>query len=551
MTAREVGRLLAKALTKEATLADLEVVPDDAVASLPDHLLLAFTAIVDDIVANGSADADRILAKANGNAGQLRGVFIDLLDGAPASPEAEPDEQSAEEPEKPLILDPGSPLDCARAFIDRCHTRDGAPTLAYHRDGFYVWTGTGYGPAPTPEGELRCELWGVLDGAVRRHKESLVPFKPNRVRVGDIFDALRAAAHIPGQLEPPVFLDEPGRDARNLLALKNGILDAVTREIAPHTPRFFNLGAAEYGYDPAATAPAWEAFLDSIFDDDLESRDTIEEILGLFLVPDTRYQKLFLIVGPRRAGKGTIGRLVPKLIGRRRVATPTITSLGEQFGLQELVGKSVAVIGDVRLKADAEDVAGNLLAISGEDGITVRRKFKEDLSGNPLPVRFLLFSNELPHLNDPSGALSSRFIVVQLTQSFLGKEDPHLEDALERELPGILNRCLDGLKRLRERGRFLQPSAGAAAIETLEALASPHKVFLEEMCEWAPGAEVKCDNLYSAWRLWCERNGRDHKGTKQRFARDLRTASEGRLPSPVQKGTGDYKIRVYPGLKLR
>jgi putative DNA primase/helicase len=402
---------------------------------------------------------------------------------------------------------------------------------------------------------LRCDLWGFLDGAFRRVKidreVSIVPFKPNKVRIGDIFDGLRAAANIPASIEPPAFLDDPERDARNLLPLRNGVLDVVTRELIPHSPRLFNLGSADYDFDPNATAPAWEAFLDSLFDDDMESRDTLEEIHGLFLVPDTKYQKLFQIVGPRRAGKGVIGRLIPKMIGRRRVATPTISSLGEPFGLQELVGKSVAVIGDVRLRADAEEVAGNLLAISGEDGVSVRRKFKEALSGNSLPVRFLLFSNELPHLDDPSGALSSRFIIIQLTESFLGKEDPDLETNLEAERPGILNRCLDGLQRLRNRGRFLQPSASAAAVEALEALASPHKVFLAEMFEWNPGAEVSVDTVFVEWDKWCARNGRKFVGDKARLGRDLRTASDGKLPQTAQRGTGRGKIRVYPGLRLR
>lgn len=451
----------------------------------------------------------------------------------------------------PLILDPAAPLDCARAYLDRKHTLNGERTLLHQNEEFFEYTPRGdYRNAPA--GEIRCELWGFLDGALQRKKmekaEIIVPFKPNKVRIGDVFDALRAAANVPASLEPPAFLDDPRRDAGNYLALGNGILNVETRELIPHTPRFFNLGAAGYDYDPVATSPTWERFQSDLFDDDLESRDTLEEILGLFLVRETKYQKIPLVVGPRRAGKGVLGRLVPKVIGKRRVATPTITSLGESFGLQQLVGKSVAVIGDVRLRADAEEVAERLLAISGEDGISIQRKFKESLDGG-LPIRFLLLSNEIPYLNDPSGALSSRFIILQLTESFLGKEDPDLEANLERELPGILNRCLDGLQRLRDRGRFLQPAKGTAAIEALEALASPHKVFLEEMCEWKIGAEVGCDALYSAWRRWCEVNGRDHAGTKQRFARDLRTAFPV-LGKPVRRGT-DERIRVYLGVRLR
>jgi putative DNA primase/helicase len=89
---------------------------------------------------------------------------------------------------------------------------------------------------------------------------------------------------------------------------------------------------------------------------------------------------------------------------------------------------------------------------------------------------------------------------------------------------------------------------GAAAIDALEALASPHRVFLDEMCEEGPMFEVECEALYLTWRKWCENNGREHKGTKQRFARDLRTVCP-TLPKPVRRGTG--RVRVYPGLGLK
>lgn len=361
------------------------------------------------------------------------------------------------------------------------------------------------------EGELRCDLWGFHDGAFRRQRvgkeEAIVPFKPNRVRVGDILDGLRAAANVTETIAPPAFLDAPGMDAGNYLALRNGVLDVASGALLPHSPRFFNLWAADYDFDPGAEAPAWEKFLDDLFDDDLESRSTLEEVLDLFLVPVTKYQKLFLIVGPRRAGKGVIGRLVPKLIGSRAVTTPMIETLGESFGLANLVGKSVAVIGDVRLKANAEEVAGSLLMISGEDGVTVNRKHKkqEDMT---LRVRFLMLSNELPHLNDPSGAFSSRFVVLQLRESFLGREDNDLDEKLAAECPGILNRSLADLRRLRERGRFIQSSAGSDAIEALETLASPHKVFLRERCEEGPNFSVDCSRLYEAWVDWCKENGR-------------------------------------------
>jgi putative DNA primase/helicase len=452
---------------------------------------------------------------------------------------------------QPLILDPGAPLDCARAYLDGCHTRDGAPILLHHRGEFFTWTGTDYRPAT--EGELRCDLWGFLDSAMRLQKvkegtEVLVPFKPTKYRVSNVFDGLRAAANVPETVDPPAFLDNPTRDAKNCLVLRNGVLDGLTEELIPHSPRFFNVGTADYDFNPKAKAPVWKVFLDSIFGNDRESRDILEEILGLSLIPETKFQKLFLLVGPRRSGKGTIGRLLPQLLGPRRVATPTIGSLGEQFGLQQLLGKSVAVIGDVRLRANAVEVAGRLLGISGEDGIDVARKFLPTWNGR-LGVRFLLLSNELPHLNDPSGALSSRFIIIQLTESFLDREDHDLDAKLAAERPGILNQCLAGLRRLRARGRFIQPERGAPAIEALEALSTPHQAFLRDLFEEGPHYRVECETVFRLWGRWCSNKGREHAGNDAQLGKDLRTLIPKLwISRPRIKGK---QVPFYVGLRLR
>ena len=59
---------------------------------------------------------------------------------------------------------------------------------------------------------------------------------------------------------------------------------------------------------------------------------------------------MFLLVGPKRGGKGTIARVLRRLIGAHNVAGPTLASFATNFGLQDLVAKSLAVISDARLE---------------------------------------------------------------------------------------------------------------------------------------------------------------------------------------------------------
>ena len=55
-----------------------------------------------------------------------------------------------------------------------------------------------------------------------------------------------------------------------------------------------------------------------------------------------------------------------------------------------------------------------LLSISGEDTLTIDRKYREPWTGR-LPTRFMILTNELPRFSDSSGALASRFVMSILT----------------------------------------------------------------------------------------------------------------------------------------
>ena len=268
----------------------------------------------------------------------------------------------------------------------------------------------------------------------------------------------------------------------------------------------------------------WLKFLKELWGDDTETIDALQELFGYLVSGDTKQQKIFLFVGPKRGGKGTIGRVLTRMLGRHNVAGPTLANLGTNFGLQDLICKPVAIISDARIgkKTDVSLIAERLLSISGEDLQTVDRKYLEHWSGY-LPTRFVILTNELPSITDASGALASRFQVLMLHKSFYGKEDALLTEKLCEELPGIFNWALDGLQKLRGRGAFKQPSASNDAIQELEDLASPVGAFIRDRCTLGPDKTVEINALYKEYRQWCLDSGM-HTLSRQMFGRDLRAS---------------------------
>jgi putative DNA primase/helicase len=437
------------------------------------------------------------------------------------------------------------PTDAARSLVRARYTREGLRTLHFWQNDFHLWNGTHY--VVMPIADLREVLYAVGPSC------SAKPIKKRTI--DDVLDALKAAANLSHRLVPaaPAWIDASGGDAdpRALIPLKNGLLHVDRRVLQPPTPRFFAPYALPFDYTDAAPQPAaWLAFLGSLWPGDQESIDCLQEWIGYLLTADTRQQKALLIVGPKRSGKGTIGRVIVQLLGERNVASPTLASLGQNFGLQPLIGKTCALMSDARLgaRADVAAIAENLLRLTGEDQISVDRKFQEAYTARLL-ARVVVFANEVPTFRDAASALPSRFVILRTTRSFYGHEDHDLDRKLTAEMPAIFRWALDGLQRLRERGRFVQPQSALAEIRLMEELASPIGAFLREQCVVEPGARAPVQKLYEAWRNWCEEHGRDQPGTEQTFGRDLAAAAPGlRVTRPKING---LRFRYYEGVRLR
>jgi len=452
---------------------------------------------------------------------------------------------------KQLVLDPAAPFPTASIFLARHYTTDGFRTLHHHAGTFYAWNGKRYESSDSDT--IRSKLYAFLETAFRQTNRGLVAFRANRVLVTNIVDAIEAEAHLPRSITPPAWLvdaaDRP--PAAEMIACANGLLHLPSGRLLPATPAFFSLNALDFEFDAAAPPPTeWLRFLGSIWDGDPEAIESLQEWFGYYLTHDTRQQKILLIVGQKRSGKGTIGRVLSGLLGPSNICAPTLSSLERNFGLAPLIGKQLAIIADARLggRADQSLVAERLLTISGEDGITIDRKYQDSWTGR-LATRFVIMANELPRIADASGALASRLILLILQRSFFGVEDHELPDRLLRELPGILNWSIVGWHRLRERGFFRQPASGTEMIRALEDLGSPVSAFVREYYDVGAALTVGFNRLNGEWKRDCAAQGRN-PGTSQSFGRDLRAVVPGlKVDRPRLEGGG--RERRYLGIALK
>jgi len=456
-------------------------------------------------------------------------------------------------PGEELVLEVGAPVRSAQALLTASYRDNGWLTLRHHDGMFCRYDHDTSTYIDLPEADIRPVVYAFLNDAVTMTRNgALRPFNPTASKVNNVIDALRAETHLPSIFTPPAWLHEFATDVDPLdvLPTTGGLLHLPTRTMLPATPGLFAKAGVAFAFDDNAPPPeAWLRFLQELWLGDRASIDTLQEFIGYSLTQSTKQQKMLMIVGPKRAGKGVIGRVWRGLRGASNVCAPTLAGLGTQFGMATLIDKPLAIIADARIggRTDTAVVAERLLAVSGEDTISIPRKYLADWTGR-LPTRFVVLSNELPRVKDSAGAFTSRFIVLTLQRSFYGREDLLLSDKLMAELSGILNWALDGLDRLRQRGYFVQPRSAATAISELEALSSPINAFVNDRCRIEDGATVTPEALFHEWRLWCGENGRDRVGTLQMFGKELLTAVPTLGKTRPEEAVG--RVRYYTGIRL-
>jgi putative DNA primase/helicase len=455
-----------------------------------------------------------------------------------------------------IIADRAEPRGYAELYLEENRMHDD-PAIVWWAKSWWRYDTHSNRFRPLMDEDLRADLWRVLDRVDiektsketgEKTLERLIVKSPI---VSNVVDAFRSVVpRLPNDAPRWVKYDYRDPPLTRLVPCKNGILDIQERTLIPRTARLFTTTAvtARWFADPHS-CPEWLAFLRSVWGDDEESIRALQEIFGYLLTSDTSHQKLFALIGPPRSGKGTITRVLTALLGEDAVTNPMISSLEGAHGLAPFVGKTLAILGDARIggKTDQAHIVEQLLSLSGEDALTINPKGVKAFEMR-LRTRVLLVSNEVPGLYDSSGALASRWILLKMSQSFYGREDRGLEARLLAELPGIFQWAVDGWHTLQARGRFAQPAASAEALEEMEAVSTPHRVFVRDMCEISADHEIACQYLYEQWVDWCKQGGRE-PGNNIRFGANLKSAfpTIRRVQKRLPNGNGKT-VRYYAGI---
>ena len=452
-----------------------------------------------------------------------------------------------------IVLDSGA-MNHARIFLDSHYTSEEGYSLVHYADEFYIYVGTHY--EVIEEATIRAKLYAFLDKCKKPAKQgALAPFNQSPASVSAAIDAIQSIVHLPNHpnTKPPIWLEDYARSkpaASKLISVQNGLFHLEDSMMLPHSLGFFTQNSLPFEYNPTKQCPTWSTFLQSVWPEDPESIETLQEMFGYILSGDTRQQKFFNIIGPRRSGKGTINKVLVALLGQHNTVAPELGELCDTFGLQPWLGKLLASFTDARApERNRSAVVSQLLRIVGGDTITVNRKNKESWNGY-LPTRLVIYSNEVLQLTENSNALTGRMIVLKMTKSFFNHEDTDLSHKLEQELSGIFNWAMEGLKRrLARGGHFVQPHTGKEYLDLMAELGNPIGSFSEDALEFSPDYMVNKEEVFACYKHWALKKSMP-PGTEQAFKRRFLAATQEQLVRSEQVRENGERLQVYMGVKL-
>ncbi|ULN32593.1 DNA primase family protein [Mycolicibacterium smegmatis] len=311
---------------------------------------------------------------------------------------------------------------------------------------------------------------------------------------------------------------------------RNGVLDVTTRQLRANTPLWFSLSRIEADYDPSVNYEdsEWLRMLRTQWPNDPGAIVCLQQWFGYVLSGRTDLQKWMLIIGPTGSGKSIIADVLAALSGA--VTATKLDDLNSGFGLQSLYedGAGLALLSDIRFSSrDSSTAVGNLLAIIGEDDVTVSRKYKAAVS-TKLGVRFHGSANELPRWSDNSNALARRALILETSRAFRGTndDDPGLKRRiLEGELGAVLRWAVDGLALLDAAGGTFTVSERAADLHAeLADLSSSVRTFFGECCEIGSAEDyVDLAELFAVWRKWAEQNNTGKGMSQNKFQSAIRS----------------------------
>lgn len=335
----------------------------------------------------------------------------------------------------------------------------------------------------------------------------------------------------------------------HLLNVHNGTVDIRTGELRDHDRNDLITKLAPISHDRSATSDIWQAFIERVLPDQ-DVRRYVQKAIGQALSGAADEQAFYINHGAGDNGKNTLYDTIIALLGDY-ADTMDIDALMEKRNgggaspeLAKLKGKRFVVASESdegqRLKP------GLIKRLTGDRYIEARALYKDPMKFERTHTLFM-HVNHRPEIGDTGHGMWRRVRLIPWTVRIPAEEkDRRLPHKLGQELSGILNWCLEGYGLYVAEGLEPPKAVRQATGQYRDDMDKVGRFISEECVTDKPDLYVKKQDLYNAYKTWCDENGM-YAEQKRKFGERL--SEKPTIGEDVRKLAGTT-ARAWTGIAL-
>jgi P4 family phage/plasmid primase-like protien len=309
----------------------------------------------------------------------------------------------------------------------------------------------------------------------------------------------------------PIMPDEMDLDPM-LFNVQNGTIDLRTGQMRPHNRDDKITKISPVTYDPSATCPRWDAFLNTIFSKNAELIEYIQKQAGYALTGETKEEDFSIHYGTGGNGKSKFNDEIAYIEGDYFVKANVETILNSKNtrsgsaasgDVARLAGARLVIASEPERGAELKE--GFIKDLTGREQITARRLYEQEFQFKPT-FKFWLITNHKPVVKSQDNGMWRRVKLVPFEVTIPeDKIDLNLDIRLKEESSGILNWMIEGCLKWQKEGiktPDMVKNATTAYKEDMDTLGD----FFTSCCDFGDKKATTPNKWLYNWLYlaWCE-----------------------------------------------
>ena len=311
-----------------------------------------------------------------------------------------------------------------------------------------------------------------------------------------------------------------------------------------HRRERYALSQLPVQYDPTATCPVFDEYLETSFGHEsagMQTRQLLLEMAGYTLLPTCYLQKFGFLYGRPGSGKSVFLDLLVELVGGENHTSVMLSDTVKDSKRSHLQGKLLHTNGDLDPKVTIP--VGTLKSLTSGDIISARVLYGDTFNMRPTTTLWTA-SNSLPTVADFK-AIKRRVALIEFAKEIPAvRQDKQLIEKLRAELSGILNKALEAFSAVLTRnGVFTEPENTKNLFDLWNESADDLTGFVNECCILGEDQSVTSGELYTAYDAWAKRGNVRYLVPKNKLPVKLKAICGA---EPCRSG----KVRKLRGISL-